>query len=67
MENNDSSQHECTFPRAEAIESANEIDELLSGHDWKLESAKDYAGGLLAILTCEKCNANRAMIINCPV
>ena len=49
MENKDISQHECTFPKANAIESANEIDELLSGHDWKLESAKDYAGGLLAI------------------
>ena len=66
MVNKGSSQHECTFPRAEAIESATEIDELLSTHDWKLESAKDYAGGLLAILTCETCSANRAMIINCP-
>ena len=57
--------HECAFPRAQAVENADEVSKIESEHDWKLREKQDYGGGLLTIMECEKCEAQKATILSC--
>ena len=60
-----SGDHDCKVPDANSVDSAEEVKEIETEHDWKLKNKEDYGGGLLTIMECEKCDAQKATILTC--
>jgi hypothetical protein len=55
----------CTIAKAKNIKNPLDFEIILASHDWRLEKTEEHGhGGIVVIMKCKRCSADRVSVLS---